>query len=297
MKPDDRFRGIFRAQLLKDVAMANRINQLLKDSIHSDKFLVIAGNGHVMHYCGVPERVLQENPTIANETCLAVAHSSIAANFADDETLVQELEISYGSKGPGDYVFVYRNEEEDVKDETKKAYDKVGNTAHLPGNANKAKYIMQSMGYTDDQIEIAGQDAYNFQGVGNPHKHSSVQPGELVLDIGSGLGVDSFIASIQTGSDGNVVGVDISRKEVDHATVRAKERVFQNVEFVVADMEKLPFEDESFDVVISNGAFCLAPNKEKAFAEIFRVLKPGGPMSIFTSMTKVNQLDEGVSLY
>jgi SAM-dependent methyltransferase len=77
--------------------------------------------------------------------------------------------------------------------------------------------------------------------------------------------------------------------------MRATERGIQNVEFVVADMERLPFEDETFDAVISNGAFCLAPNKEKAFAEIFRVLKPGGRMSICTSTTKVNQLDEGVN--
>jgi len=102
-----------------------------------------------------------------------------------------------------------------------------------------------------------------------------------VLDLGSGLGVDSFIAAERAGEEGSVLGLDISKGEVIHARKRAKARgVDDRVSFEVGDMEQIPADDSSVDVVISNGAFCLAPNKKKAFAEIFRVLKPGGHFSV-----------------
>jgi SAM-dependent methyltransferase len=132
--------------------------------------------------------------------------------------------------------------------------------------------------------------------VGNPHSFAKIQNGESVLDVGSGLGIDSFIAAHYAGPTGQVTGLDLSKMEVKHATERAQSRDIadQNLRFVVGDMEQMPFEDESFDVVISNGAFCLAPNKEKAFEEIYRTLKPGGRMAIYTSTVKV-PLEAGVN--
>lgn len=110
-----------------------------------------------------------------------------------------------------------------------------------------------------------------------------------MLDLGSGLGVDSFIAAARTGEGGKVTGLDIAKSEVLHANKRAKERgISDRVSFVLGDMEKMSFTDNEFDVVISNGAFCLAPNKKAAFSEIFRVLKPGGRFSVSTSTMKVN---------
>ena len=113
------------------------------------------------------------------------------------------------------------------------------------------------------------------------------------MDLGSGLGVDSFIASHYAGPKGKVIGLDISNKEVRHATKRAEDRGL-DIKFVCADMEEIPLPDGMIDVVISNGAFCLAPNKEKAFKEIFRVLRPGGRMAICTSTVKMD-LEAGVS--
>ena len=110
-----------------------------------------------------------------------------------------------------------------------------------------------------------------------------------MLDLGSGLGVDSFIAAARTGESGKVTGLDLAKSEVLHANKRAQERgIADRVTFVQGDMEKMSFGDSSFDVVISNGAFCLAPNKKAAFSEIFRVLKPGGRFSVSTSTMKVN---------
>jgi ubiquinone/menaquinone biosynthesis C-methylase UbiE len=152
---------------------------------------------------------------------------------------------------------------------------------------------MTSLGYTDEEIEIAGADAFNYQGVGNPLRHAEIQRGEKVLDVGSGLGIDSILAAHHAGPDGKVIGIDISQKEVDHAQSRADERHL-DIRFSVADMEEIPLPDNSFDVVISNGAFCLAPNKERAFAELYRVLKPGGRIAVCTTTIQSEKLDKAV---
>jgi SAM-dependent methyltransferase len=187
-------------------------------------------------------------------------------------------------------------EEIDVKKETKNAYDKVGDTASIPGNSLKAAWIMHSLGYTEEHFNAAGPDVYNFQGVGNPHLHAKIQKGEIVLDIGSGLGIDSTIACRATGPEGIVVGIDISENETKHALMRAREQNL-NAHFMVADMEnmskKIP--SNSIDVIISNGAFCLAPNKEKAFRELYRVLKPGGRISVCTTTTQEKDLTPGIT--
>lgn len=104
--------------------------------------------------------------------------------------------------------------------------------------------------------------------------------------------MDSFIAAHYVGPQGKVYGLDISKSEVKHAQQRAKDRGL-DIQFICADMEKIPLPDACVDVVISNGAFCLAPNKEAAFKEIFRVIKPGGRMVIATSTIRM-ELKEGV---
>ena len=316
--PTDQFRQIFPAQVLKDVAMANKINELLAQTNNTnssnrtknDKILVIAGNGHLMHFCGVPERVLKENPEIASDACLVISESTVEL-FEDDDSVAKLLTARFGEEGsnPADYIYFYPSPEEDRNDEdegeyiakqqTRTAYDKVGESASLPGNQMKAAWIMHNLRYSEKQFQIAGPDAYNFQGVGNPHLHAKITPGDQVLDVGSGLGVDSFIASHSAGGPqgggGQVIGIDLSSKEVKHAQFRAKDRQLENVQFMVADMENIPLPDNSIDVVISNGAFCLAPNKERAFSELFRVLRPGGRISVCTTTIKSDNLEPGVS--
>jgi SAM-dependent methyltransferase len=129
--------------------------------------------------------------------------------------------------------------------------------------------------------------------VASPHKLAALQPGERVVDLGSGLGIDSFIAAAAVGEAGRVVGVDIAEKEVRHAQARASARgVGGRVDFMVGDLERLPLPAASADCVISNGAFCLAPSKPAAFAEVYRVLKPGGRFSIATSVI-LTPLEDG----
>jgi SAM-dependent methyltransferase len=152
---------------------------------------------------------------------------------------------------------------------------------------------MSYLGYTEEEIDIAGSDAFNYQGVGNPLRHANIQPGERVLDVGSGLGIDSILASHHAGPEGKVIGIDISQREVIHAQARAHERGL-DIRFSVSDMESIPLPDNCMDVVISNGAFCLSPNKERAFAELYRVLKPGGRIAVCTTTILSEKLDKNV---
>ena len=295
--PKDRFQGIFKAQLLKDMAMAYKLNSLIRDSqeAEDEKFLVIAGNGHIVNYQGVPERVLKENPSLIDKCCLITSHEWEGGLIENTpEVVLEELEAGPPGANPADFMYVYEDFKSIASHETLEAYNKVGETAHIDGNSRRAKAIMKYLGYSPDQINVAGSDAFNYQGVGNPHKHARIQPGEIVLDIGSGLGIDSFIAAHHTGVSGKVIGIDISKAEVDHAQERAYQQGL-DIRFAVANMESIPLPDNSIDVIISNGAFCLAPNKERAFEELFRVLKPGGRISVCTSTIQPEEkLQDGV---
>lgn len=296
--PMDRFQQIFKAQLLKDVAMAQKISTLIRESDdENDRFLVIAGNGHLSYYQGVPERVLREHPNLINTCCLIISHEwdQGLIGGSSPSCLLKELKAGPPGANPADFFYIYQEggNPDAVKAETREAYDKVGETAHIKGNLERARAIMTFLGYTDKEIKIAGADAFNYQGVGNPLRHAQIQPGEKVLDVGSGLGIDSILAAHHTGPDGKVIGIDISQKEVDHAQSQADARDL-DIRFAVADMEEIPLPDNSFDVVISNGAFCLAPNKEKAFAELYRVLKPGGRIAVCTTTIQSEKLDKAV---
>jgi len=187
-----------------------------------------------------------------------------------------------------------------IIEETREAYDRVGATAHLSGgDKTMAKSMMTSLGYTPKEFEVAAQDAVNYQGVGCPHRHVSIKPGDKVLDMGSGLGVDSMIASGAVGPSGTVLGIDLSSDCVKHANKRAKERgLDQFVSFRRASLEDLskvvpPNDDNvgTFDHVISNGAFCLVPDKRAGFSECFRMLKSGGDIAVCTTVVK-NELPD-----
>ena len=107
---------------------------------------------------------------------------------------------------------------------------------------------------------------------------ASLKEGDVVLDLGSGAGFDAFLASPKVGKAGRVIGVDMTPEMIDKARVNAKKGTYTNVEFRLGEIEKLPVDDNSIDVAISNCVINLVPDKEKAFKEIYRVLKKGGKM-------------------
>jgi arsenite methyltransferase len=113
-------------------------------------------------------------------------------------------------------------------------------------------------------------------GCGLPTEHAGLAPGQTVVDLGSGAGNDVFIARSVVGDTGRVIGVDMTTEMIDKARANAERRGFKNVEFRLGDIESLPVEDAAADVVVSNCVLNLVPDKRLAFAEIFRVLKPGG---------------------
>lgn len=118
-------------------------------------------------------------------------------------------------------------------------------------------------------------------GVGNPVRYALLQPGERVLDIGSGGGIDSILAARRVGSEGNVIGLDILEPMCERARLHAAEAGVQGwTEFRRGEMEAIPLPDASVDVAISNGVLNLSARKSRALAEIFRVLRPGGRISI-----------------
>ncbi len=113
-------------------------------------------------------------------------------------------------------------------------------------------------------------------GCGLPTEHAGLAPGQVVVDLGSGAGNDVFIARAAVGETGRVIGVDMTPEMIAKAKENAARRGFRNVEFRLGDIESLPVEDASADVVVSNCVLNLVPDKKRAFAEIFRILKPGG---------------------
>ncbi len=122
-------------------------------------------------------------------------------------------------------------------------------------------------------------------GCGNPVALAGLRQGEVVLDLGSGVGIDVFLASKRVGESGKVIGVDMTKDMIKKADSLVKERGFANVEFRLGEIEALPIEDNSIDVVISNCVLNLCPDKKRAFNEIFRVLKQDGRLMISDLVT------------
>ncbi len=139
--------------------------------------------------------------------------------------------------------------------------------------AEDLRYPAELAGVPDAAVE-------SFAGVANPWELGRLSPGERVLDLGSGAGTDSLIAAQMVGEQGHVTGIDMTPEMLTKARAAAAEMGASNVEFVESEAERLPFPDARFDVVISNGVIDLIPDKDAVFAELYRVLAPGGRIQI-----------------
>jgi SAM-dependent methyltransferase len=135
------------------------------------------------------------------------------------------------------------------------------------------------LGYSAD--DVAKGDGSNLGlGCGNPLGHAAVQPGETVLDLGSGAGIDAFLAAREVGPEGRVIGVDMTASMLSRARANSEKGGFTNVEFRLGEIENLPVADASVDLVISNCVVNLSPTKDRVFAEAYRALRPGGRMLV-----------------
>lgn len=170
-----------------------------------------------------------------------------------------------------------------IKQIVKKHYGKIagggGCCSCGCGNQTDNKKIAKSIGYSDEEIKSAGIANLGL-GCGNPTSMAEIKKGETVLDLGSGAGFDCFLAAKKVGQTGKIIGVDMTEEMVERARANAKKQGYDNVEFKLGDIENLPIEDNSIDVVISNCVVNLAPDKSKVFKEVYRVLEKGGRMYI-----------------
>ncbi len=188
---------------------------------------------------------------------------------------------------------IQANLEETLKGEILRMYQEVADHPEAEFHFFHGREAAELFEYDRVLLDRAPAGAvHSFAGVGNPHLRAALQPGETVLDLGSGAGLDSILASWQVGPSGRVIGVDLNPSMCTKAQALAAASGAA-MECQSGAMEDIPLPDESVDVVLSNGVINLSFRKRRVIQEMFRVLKPGGRISI-TDIVSAKQLSDAI---
>ena len=192
-----------------------------------------------------------------------------------------------------DAVDVQASLEETLKGEIIRMYQEVAENPDAEFHFYHGRQAAEMFGYDAGELDFAPKSAVDsFAGVGNPHLRAGIQPGETVLDLGSGAGLDAILASRRVGPTGKVIGVDLNPAMCEKASANVSGSG-ASLECHAGRMEDLPLPSESVDVVISNGVINLSFQKRRVIEEVFRVLKPGGRLSI-TDIVSGKQLSQSI---
>jgi SAM-dependent methyltransferase len=169
----------------------------------------------------------------------------------------------------------------ELESRVKEMYRQVADEEDAELHFETGRGLAESLGYPEELLDGVPVEALeSFAGVGYHLDLASLETGERVLDLGSGSGTDVFCAAQQVGAEGSVIGVDFTPEQIQKA-IRLRDRAgIEQVEFIQASIDELPFEDESFDAVISNGVINLSPIKAKVFSEASRVLRGAGRLAL-----------------
>jgi arsenite methyltransferase len=177
---------------------------------------------------------------------------------------------------------------EEIKTAVRQGYAKIATTGgsccgpavSCCGPEKTVDKLSRGVGYQDEDLKAVPEGANLGLGCGNPIALASLKKGETVVDLGSGAGFDCFLAANAVGKDGRVIGVDMTPEMIDKARENSRKGGYAQVEFRLGEIENLPVANNTADIIISNCVINLAPDKERVFAEAFRILKPGGRLMV-----------------